>query len=69
MLHETSILQPVVDKYRMAMNEAGICLASCLEVPESDIRLAGNGVETAKLKEGVKMRKQPTLKSPRIDAH
>ena len=54
LLPEISILQSAVDEYGMAMSGAGRCLSTCLEILESDIQLARNGMEIAKLKEGIK---------------
>ena len=51
---EVSILQAAVDEYGMAMSGAGRCLSTCLEILESDIQLARNGMELAKLKESIK---------------
>ena len=53
-LPEISILQSVVDEYGMAMSDAGRCLSTCLEILASDIQLALNGMEIAKLKECMK---------------
>ena len=53
-LPEISILQSVVDEYGMAMSDAGRCLSTCLEILASDIQLARNGMELAKLKESIK---------------
>jgi len=53
-LPEASILQLAVDEYGMAMSDAGRCLSNCFKILESDIQLARNGIELAKLKEFVK---------------
>lgn len=53
-LPEALILQSVVDEYGMAMSDAGRCLSNCFKILESDIQLARNGFELAKLKEFVK---------------
>lgn len=53
-LPEASILQSAVDEYGMAMSDAGRCLSNCFRVLESEIQLARNGIELAKLKELVK---------------
>ena len=53
-LQEISILQSAVDEYGMAMSKVGRCLSTCLEILESDIQLARNGIELAKLKESIK---------------
>ena len=54
LLPEISILQSAIDEYGMAMSDAGRCLSTCLEILESDIQLARNGIELAKLKESIK---------------
>jgi len=54
LLPEISILQSAIDEYGMAMSDAGRCFSTCLEILESDIQLARNGMEIAKLKEGMK---------------
>ena len=54
LLPEISILQSAIDEYGMAMSDAGRCLSNCLEILESDIQLARNGMELANLKEFIK---------------
>ena len=54
LLPEISILQSAIDEYGMAMSDAGRCLSTCLEILESDIQLARNGMELANLKEFIK---------------
>ena len=54
LLPEISILQSAIDEYGMAMSDAGRCLSNCLEILESDIQLARNGMELANLKESIK---------------
>ena len=54
LLPEISILQSAIDEYGMAMSDAGRCLSNCLEILESDIQLARNGMELATLKEFIK---------------
>lgn len=53
-LPEALILQSAVDEYGMAMSDVGRCLSNCFKILESDIQLARNGMELAKLKEFVK---------------
>lgn len=54
LLPEISILQSAIDEYGMAMSDAGRCLSTCLEILESGIQLARNGMELANLKEFIK---------------